>query len=228
MAETSNFRLPLLAAGQAQKHVTVNEALVRLDALATGVCESATTLTAPALAAEGTVYIVPTGGTWPADAGALCVWLNGGWLTVAPAEGWRVWVRDEQAERRFEVGAWRSTSTNGLCSATVDLRLDTGTAVETPAVIPDKAVVVGVTGRVLENLSGLGLLGWSLGVPGAHDRYGSGYGLAAGSFAQGVTGSPLAYYADTPLLVTADGGSFDGGSVRLRVHYWRIEPPDPS
>ena len=31
MTDTSNLTLPLLAAAQAQKHVTVNEALQRLD-----------------------------------------------------------------------------------------------------------------------------------------------------------------------------------------------------
>ena len=31
MADTTNLTLPLLAASQAQKHVTVNEALTRLD-----------------------------------------------------------------------------------------------------------------------------------------------------------------------------------------------------
>ena len=34
MAETAKLTLPLLEAAQAQKHVTVNEALVRLDAAA--------------------------------------------------------------------------------------------------------------------------------------------------------------------------------------------------
>ena len=33
MAETANLDLPLLAAGQAGKHITVNEALTRIDQL---------------------------------------------------------------------------------------------------------------------------------------------------------------------------------------------------
>ena len=33
MTDTANLLLPLLQAAQAQKHVTVNEALLRLDAL---------------------------------------------------------------------------------------------------------------------------------------------------------------------------------------------------
>lgn len=225
MAETTNFRLPLLAAGQAQKHVTVNEALVRLDALAPGLCESATLPVPPEAAQEGAVHIVPQGGVWPGKAGDLCVWLNGGWLTVVPAEGWRLWVRDEGAERRFERGVWRAVERGGVQVVVLDQAVG-GVAVETPTAIPDKAVVIGVTGRVLATLSGPGLTGWSLGVPGSPGRYGSGYGVSAGSYAQGVTGSPIAYYADTPLLVQAEGGSFAGGILRLQVHFMRIDPPE--
>jgi hypothetical protein len=226
MAETTNLRLPLLAAGQAQKHVTVNEALARLDALAPGLCESATLAAPPKAAAEGAVYIVPVGGGWPADAGSLCLWLNGGWLAVTPAEGWRVWVRDERAERCFDGGAWRTAGGGDMRLVRVDQPLGGGAAIETGPLIPDKAVVVCVTGRVIETLSGPGLSGWSLGVPGAAGRYGTGYALTAGSFAQGVTGSPLAYYGATPLLVQAEGGSFAAGVVRLQVHFLLPEPPE--
>lgn len=225
MAETNNMALPLLSAGQAQKHVTVNEALTRLDALAPGVCESASINEAPGTAAEGAVYIVPVGGTWPGPAGSLCVWLNGGWLAVTPAEGWRLWVRDEQAERRYRGGAWLRTDGDGMRSVDLDQSLVGGSTVETAPIIPDKAVVVGVTGRVIKAIEGAGIVGWSLGVPGASGRYGSGYGLSTGSFAQGITANPLAYYADTPLLVTALGGDFSAGLIRLRVHFLRPEPP---
>ena len=36
MSDTQRFAMPLLDAAQAQKHVTVNEALARIDALAAG------------------------------------------------------------------------------------------------------------------------------------------------------------------------------------------------
>lgn len=223
MAETPVFRLPLLAAGQAQKHVTVNEALLRIDALAAGAVESASRSAPPADAAEGAVFVVPEEGAWPAPAGHLCVRLNGGWIAVAPGEGWRTWVRDEAVERRFVGGAWRAAGGEAMRVLSVDQPLD-GASVETAPVIPDKAIVVAVTGRVIEAISGTAV-GWRLGVPGAGGRYGSGYGLHAGSFAQGVTGSPLAYYAPTPLLVEAEGGGFSGGVVRLAVHFLAAEPP---
>jgi hypothetical protein len=222
MAETAHCRLPLLAAAQAQKHVTVNEALVRLDALAPGVAESATLAAPPAAPAEGAVYAVPAGGGWPGKAGELCLWLNGGWLSVAPGEGWRLWVRDEGTERVYRSGRWERAS--GLAVFGLDVALS-GAAVQTLPVIPDKAVVFAVTGRVLTPLTGVGVTGWRLGVPGAAGRYGAGYGVAAASFAQGVTGQPVAYYAPTPLLVEAEGGAFTGGTLRLAVHALVAEPP---
>ncbi|MDJ1017900.1 MAG: hypothetical protein QNJ35_15435 [Paracoccaceae bacterium] len=43
---------------------------------------------------------------------------------------------------------------------------------------------------------------------------------------RGLTGTPLTYYADTNLVLTAGGGSFDGsGSVRLAVHYAELTLP---
>jgi hypothetical protein len=83
--------------------------------------------------------------------------------------------------------------------------------------------VLGVTGRVLTELTGA--TGWSLGVTGSPDRYGTGYGTGAGSFAHGVTGQPQAYYGQTELAVTAEGGAFTGGTVRLAVHLLDLQPP---
>jgi len=40
-----------------------------------------------------------------------------------------------------------------------------------------------------------------------------------------VTGTPLAYYGGSSLLLTAEGGSFTGGAVRLVAHYFELSPP---
>jgi hypothetical protein len=108
-----------------------------------------------------------------------------------------------------------------------DQVIGAGAASLTPPIIPAFALVLGVTGRVLAAITG-SATGWSLGVSGSPDRYGSGYGVAKDSFALGLTGSPLAYYADTPLLLSAEGGSFTGGTVRLAVHFLQLRPPRPA
>ncbi len=100
-----------------------------------------------------------------------------------------------------------------------------GAASVTTEVIPQNAMVFAVTGRVASALSGT-LTSWTLGVAGAEDRYGAGIGLAQGSWLVGVTGQPVTYYADTPLVLTAAGGDFAGGTVRLVLYYFKPEPPE--
>lgn len=64
MSDTStNLLLPFLAAAQAQKHVTVNEALLKLDALVQLAVVSATTSAEPGSPSDGQVYILPAGKT---------------------------------------------------------------------------------------------------------------------------------------------------------------------
>ena len=43
--------------------------------------------------------------------------------------------------------------------------------------------------------------------------------------AMGLTGTPTAYYADTPLVLTAVGGTFATGDIRLAIHYTQLVPP---
>jgi hypothetical protein len=232
MDETRHFALPLLAAGQAQKHVTVNEALTRLDGLAAGLAESATRAAPPAAPAEGDLYVVPEGGAaaWQAPVGMLCLRLNGGWESVAPRPGQRLWVRDAAAALEHDGAAWRPAGTTpamfghaALHAITLDHDLAAGET--TVPIIPDKAVVFGVTGRVLDAVTGAGLTSWNLGTVDAPGRYGSGYGLDAGSWAQGVTGAPVAYYGDTSLLIVGEGGPIAAGRLRLCVHALILTPP---
>ena len=62
MTETPTLRLPLIAPGQAQKHVTVNEALARIDALCQLTLRSITG-GEPQTPEEGAAYGVPAGAT---------------------------------------------------------------------------------------------------------------------------------------------------------------------
>ncbi|MEM7525135.1 MAG: DUF2793 domain-containing protein, partial [Pseudomonadota bacterium] len=66
MSDSPNLSLPYLAAAQAQKHVTMNEALARLDALAAPFALSADLVIPPVAAVDGDTYIVPVGasGEW--------------------------------------------------------------------------------------------------------------------------------------------------------------------
>lgn len=234
MVETARLALPLLAGGQAQKHVTVNEALARLDAFGAASAESRSVTTPPADAPEGALHVVPAGatGAWAGREGQLAVRLNGGWAFARPEAGRQVHVRDEGVELRHDGVRWlvqgeasRAGAVTAFRLATVDHAVSAGSASLTNVVIPDKAIVFGVTGRVITALTGSGLTAWRLGAEGASGRYGSGFGCAAGSAAVGATVSPLAYFGGTRLLLEGIGGAFAGGVVRLCVHYVELTPP---
>jgi len=115
MSNTSNLQLPYLAVGQAQKHVTVNQSLRRLDAIIQLSVVSATTTVEPASPADGAVYIVPAGksGTnWSAFGNwRLGYYRDGAWEEVIPREGWLAYVRDTDQVMIHTGAAWVDIST---------------------------------------------------------------------------------------------------------------------
>jgi hypothetical protein len=90
MADTPNLVLPYLAANQSQKHVTVNEALRRLDALVQITVQSAALATPPVSPTEGQRWILPASptGAWAGHAGQIAAWQDGAWAFYAPLDGW--------------------------------------------------------------------------------------------------------------------------------------------
>jgi hypothetical protein len=90
MADTPNLVLPYLAANQSQKHVTVNEALRRLDALVQVTVQSAALATPPVSPVEGQRWILPASptGAWTGHAGQIAAWQDGAWAFYAPLDGW--------------------------------------------------------------------------------------------------------------------------------------------
>lgn len=234
MSNTSRFRLPFLDAAQAQKHVTVNEALARVDALAAAQVETLGGVSPPSAPVDGEVHIVGTGatGAWAGQDEALAVFQNGGWVFVAPWAGARAWVVADANELIFNGAAWvaREAGASSPAGAAthvevveVDHVLSAGATSTVVGAIEDKAIVLGVTGRVTEAISGAS--SWRLGVIGSDNRYGGGIGVALNAFVHGVSGTPQAYYGNTDLLLTAEGGSFASGRVTLAIHQFRLTPP---
>ena len=68
-----------------------------------------------------------------------------------------------------------------------------------------------------------GATSFSVGVSGTPGQFGSGLGVSAGVSNFGLIG-PTAFYAATSLLLTAAGGSFTAGAVRLSIHYMLCPP----
>ncbi|MFN7180650.1 DUF2793 domain-containing protein [Hyphomonas sp.] len=110
MTESPNLALPYLQSQQAQKHVTSNEALRRLDALVQLAVLSRTLADEPGAPAEGDRYLLPDSPAGPAwtgqSAGTLMAFQDGAWEAILPREGWLAFVADEGALAVFREGVW--------------------------------------------------------------------------------------------------------------------------
>lgn len=92
MDETStNLHLPYLQAAQSQKHITHNEAIERLDLIVQLVVQGFAATLPPLAPQEGQIWALGSGAVndWAGQDGTLAAWSNGGWLFIAPRQGWR-------------------------------------------------------------------------------------------------------------------------------------------
>jgi len=125
--------LPYVAAGQAQKHITVNEGLARLDALVQMAVESRSLSAAPANPADGSLYILSATGTgsgWNGQpSGSVMRFEAGTWAPVPVAEGALAWLRNEDLLVVYDGSQWQSFF--GLLKALNNLdRLGLGTSAD--------------------------------------------------------------------------------------------------
>ncbi len=237
MSNTYQFKLPMLQASQAQKHVTVNETLARLDALAQLRFVSRSLSVPPASPVDGEAYFVASSGTgeWAGQGDRIAIFANGGWVYLDAKIGWQAWIEDEVSAFRFDGSNWVALGSFGdpvgeggtqVRTLEFDHVVTAGSTNETLVPIPSHASVFGVSGRVVEAITANTATSWKIGVPGSDNRYGDSYGLPFNSYALGMSGQPQTYYSDTPLLLTATGGEFVSGTIRLRIHYAALTPPN--
>jgi hypothetical protein len=232
MTETARLKLPVIAAAQAQKHVTHNEALAVLDTFVQLTVESRTVAAPPGSPAEGECYIVPAGATgawsgWELSVAALS---GGGWVRLDPPLGTRAYVKDERVCVVFADDIWRSGVAFSAHGGRLALRAKeeeltlSGAFVETTdvAFIPDRAIVLGVSSRTTQAIAGA--TSYGVGVSGDATKFGALLGISLGATNIGVIG-PTAYYADTRVRVTANGSNFTCGKVRLIVYFMELSAP---
>ena len=107
---SARLALPYLAAGQMQKHVTLNEALTRLDAIVQTVVVSRTATAQPGAPADGALWILPSGATgadWSTrPEGALMRAEGGGWTIVPAGDGLIALVADADEMVVRQGGSW--------------------------------------------------------------------------------------------------------------------------
>lgn len=108
MPDTPLIGLPLIEASQAQKHVTHNEALLRLDAVLHLAVISRAVATPPASPADGARYLVAASATgdWLGHSGHVAFHEAGAWRFAIPKAGWRLWVVAESLFMLFDGALW--------------------------------------------------------------------------------------------------------------------------
>jgi hypothetical protein len=237
---TPRLGLPYVVAAQAQKHIPINESLARLDGLVQLAVESRAVAAQPASPVAGGVWILPAGATgavWAGQpAGVMMRFEAGAWEALAPAEGVLAWVKDENQVVAHDGAAWALLSASfksltaaaspGLANTRMEIREEEttvlGATASTAIVIPARAIVLAVSTRTTVAVTGA--TSYNCGVSGDASKFGGSLGVAKNSSNVGVIG-PTAYYADTPVLLTAVGANFTAGKVRVAVHLLRFDAP---
>lgn len=232
--------LPYVVAAQAQKHIPINESLARLDGLVQLAVESRAVLAQPASPVAGGVWILPAGAAGAAwfgqPAGTLMRFEAGAWEALAPAEGLLAWVKDENQMVAFDGAAWTPLSATfrattaaaspGLANTRLEIAEQevtlSGASTATSIVIPSRAIVLAVSTRTTVAVTGA--TAYNCGVSGEASKFGGSLGVSKNSSNIGVIG-PTAFYADTPVLLTAVGGGFVAGKVRVAIHLLRFDAP---
>ncbi len=144
------------------------------------------------------------------------VWTGSTWLPVVDAIGFIAQAAAvavaKEANGASTGMAVREETLTGLAGASVDSSI----------AIPNRAIVLGVSARTVTAV--LGASSYDCGIAGEPSKFGGSLGVAVGSSNIGVIG-PTAFYADTAVRLTANGGSFSGGSVRIAIHYLTCGAP---
>ena len=111
---TPNLGLPVIAAAQAQKHVTHNEALRLLDTLVQLAVLDRDLSSPPGTPSDGECWIVgpSPAGAWAGHAGNIAAWQDGAWQFLSPQVGWLAFVADEGLLVVWNGSAWGGVTTS--------------------------------------------------------------------------------------------------------------------
>lgn len=107
MTITSHINITLLEQGQAQKEITVNEALQKIDAILNIGAVSIGDTTPPVSPSNGDVYIVGNSATgdWSGYDNNIA-YFETIWKFISPNEGMSLWVNDEDKIYSWDNSAW--------------------------------------------------------------------------------------------------------------------------
>lgn len=226
MTTTNHLALTLVEQAQAQKEVTVNAALSRLDALLNMGAVDKDLATPPGSPTAGDVYIVaasPTG-AWAGQAKKIA-YFDQSWNFISPREGLTLWVNDENVLYSYDGTNWvLSVPASGATGTVTSVSVTTAngvsgtvaTATTTPAISISLGAItpssVAATGTVAgSNLSGTNTGDQTITLTG--DVTGTGTGSFATTIGAGkVTNAMLAGSIDLTSKVTGALPIANGGT----------------
>jgi hypothetical protein len=111
MTDSTHLKLPYILPGQAQKHITHNEAIAALDTLTQLAVLDRDLNTPPGSPDVNMRYIVgpaPTG-LWTGKANQITAWDGAAWRFHTPEPGWLAFVLDENGLLAWSGTAWEPT-----------------------------------------------------------------------------------------------------------------------
>ena len=222
-----------LARSHAMATSQLANAIAAMGAMAQLRLESRSLRCPPDDCRDGQCYAVPRAATgdWGGHAGEVALRFGSGWIWLTPREGWRCWIADEGCVAQHDGTGWRggalALAANGAGTflRVTPLEVTVGRdAVQQVGMLPAPALLLAVTARVVRPMSGA-LTGWRIGVPGADALFGSGFGLLPGDGPRRVVPRSLSLRRARPLVLTAETGAFDGGQLRIAIHWLEVSGP---
>lgn len=210
-----------------------------LDAIVQLSVKSRQITSPPGSASPGERWIVAAGatGAWSGKSGQVAVYMDGGWVFYTPRTGWTCYVEGEGLFA-FAGASWQAVAQGGQPPGSVGVVSASGASivvkvieqevtlagasVDTAIAIPNRAIVLAVSVRTMAAITGA--TSYNCGVAGEANKFGGMLSVIAGSTNTGVVG-PTAYYASTPIRLSAVGGNFSGGKVRVAIQFLSFSAP---
>ena len=224
--KTPLLGLDYLMPEQAQKHVTVNDALRRLDGLVQLSVKNRTETVPPEAPQNGDRYLIAASatGAWQNHDGDVALYEDSGWAFATPQLGWRLWDEEQDKMLVLTSNGWQSVQAEKSPHLFQTLE-----SVFEPAAglgglkIPSHIILLGVTARVLTTISGP--TAWRLGTNSGTDRFGSNLDLEKDTIVTGPADPPSTYWREEDIVVSPIGGTFTDGRIAVAVHFIDLPPP---
>jgi hypothetical protein len=225
MSQTPHFQLDYLLPEQAQKHVTLNDGLRRLDGLVQLSVVNRTQAQPPEAPKNGARYLIAeaAAAAWGQAPGQLALYEDTAWHFFTPRPGWRLWDEAGQELLVFNGTDWQSVAPQDDATSLITTQEAAVDITEASLItLPSHTIFFGVAIKVLDKIEGA--QAWQLGVTGASNRFGNWLSLEAGSEIRGPT-NPSVYWQNTPIVATPLNGEFTAGRVAVAIYYLQLPIP---